>query len=129
MTSAPAARPSTAASPHSGGVFDSEGDAKRLADIEKDLAKPDDQMKNRAKPLYEAFSDAELETEICRLLRPKDLKAELQVVFQSNASLRECCPNHTGDWYFTGDYPTPGGNRVVNRALVNYVENINTRAY
>ena len=95
----------------------------------EDLAKPDDQMKNRAKPLYEAFSDAELETEICRLLRPKDLKAELQVVFQSNASLRECCPNHTGDWYFTGDYPTPGGNRVVNRALVNYVENINTRAY
>ena len=95
----------------------------------EDLAKPDDQMQNRAKPLYEAFSDAELEAEIGRLLRPQGLKAELQVVFQSNHSLRECCPNHTGDWYFTGNYPTPGGNRVVNRALVNYVENINTRAY
>ena len=95
----------------------------------EDLAKSDDQMQNRAKPLYEAFSDAELEAEIGRLLRPANLHAELQVVFQTNQSLRDCCPNHTGDWYFTGNYPTPGGNRVVNRALVNYVENINTRAY
>ena len=95
----------------------------------EDLAKPDEQMQNRAKPLYEAFAPRELEEEIGRLLRPEGLHAELEVVFQTNQSLRECCPNHTGDWYFTGDYPTPGGNRVVNRALVNYVENINTRAY
>ncbi len=79
--------------------------------------------------IYGAFSFDELVQAIAERLRPNGLKAELAVVFQTPASLRKCCPNHTGDWYFTGDYPTPGGYRVVNQALVNYLEHVNTRAY
>lgn len=94
-----------------------------------DLSRPDFQMLNRALPLYSAASSDELADEICRLLRPPELKAELKIIFQSRDALRECCPKHAGDWYFSGDYPTPGGNRVVNRALVNYYDQINERAY
>lgn len=79
--------------------------------------------------IYGAFSFDELVQAITERLRPKGLKAELAVVFQTPASLRRCCPEYTGDWYFTGDYPTPGGYRVVNQALVNYLEHVNTRAY
>lgn len=67
--------------------------------------------------------------EIARLLRPAGLRAELQVVFQTCGDLRASCPEHLGDWYFTGDYPTPGGFRVVNQALVNYGKHCNERAY
>ena len=95
----------------------------------EDLRGPDAVMQNRALPLYQCFGHHELEEEVARHLKPAGLQAELKVVYQTRESLRHCCPDHTGDWYFTGDYPTPGGNRVVNRALVNYVENINTRAY
>ena len=66
---------------------------------------------------------------IAERLRPEGLRAELSLVFQSCEDLAHCCPEHRGDWYFTGDYPTPGGFRVVNRALVNYVENRDERAY
>jgi amidophosphoribosyltransferase len=79
--------------------------------------------------LYGAFSFDELVRAITDRLRPAGLKAELAVVFQTPESLRQCCPGHTGDWYFTGEYPTPGGYRVVNQALVNYLEHVNTRAY
>ncbi len=81
------------------------------------------------KELYGAFNFAELVEAITDRLRPVGLKAELSVVFQTPADLRKCCPEHTGDWYFTGDYPTPGGFRVVNQALVNYIDQVNTRAY
>lgn len=94
-----------------------------------DLQKSDRQMRNRVKPLYAAFSLAELCREIGVLLTPPELRAEVSVVFQSLSCLRRCCPQHTGDWYFSGDYPTPGGNRVVNQALVNYIDNIDKRAY
>ena len=66
---------------------------------------------------------------IRRRLLPDSLQAELRVVFLPCAELRKCIPNHTGDWYFTGNYPTPGGNRVVNNAFINYIENRNERAY
>lgn len=79
--------------------------------------------------VYAAIPDEELIAEIARLLTPEDMRAEVQVVFQSCAALRECCPHHSGDWYFTGRYPTPGGYRVANRALVNFVENKNERTY
>ena len=95
----------------------------------QDLDLPDDQMRNRAQALYGTVSAADLSTAIRDRLRPPDLKAELDIIYQTCDRLRVCCPNHTGDWYFTGDYPTPGGNRIVNRALVNYADRISGRAY
>lgn len=85
--------------------------------------------KNRLKMIYDAVDEQELIQEIARMLTPVGLKAEFTVVYQTCEDLRKCCPNHTGDWYFTGDYPTPGGNAVANRALVNFMENKKERAY
>ena len=96
---------------------------------EKDLKRGDPHCQNRVKALYALFSEEELTCEISNLLRPPSLKAELVVVYQSCAKLRQCCPKHTGDWYFTGDYPTPGGNRVVNQALLNFNKRVEKRAY
>ena len=84
---------------------------------------------NCLKPVYDGIDDRELEKAITARLRPAGMNAELEVVFQSCEALRNCCPNHTGDWYFTGDYPTPGGFRVVDQALVNFIEQNNERAY
>jgi amidophosphoribosyltransferase len=84
---------------------------------------------NCLKPVYDRVGDAALIEAIAARLRPEGMNAELTVVFQSCEALRRCCPGHTGDWYFTGDYPTPGGFRVVNQALVNHIENCNERAY
>lgn len=85
--------------------------------------------KNRMKELYDAVDEGELLTEIAQLLTPPILKSELQIVYQSIDNLRKCSPRYPGDWYFTGDYPTEGGVRMVNQALVNYMENNNERAY
>ena len=79
--------------------------------------------------LYAPFSEAEL-TEAIRLrLMPEDFQPELKLVFLPCTMLRSCIPGHTGDWYFTGDYPTPGGYRVVNQALVNAAHHLSIRAY
>jgi len=78
-------------------------------------------MKNRAKPIYDAVSFKELSDEICHLLKPAGVNADFGVVFQTCENLGKCCPQHTGDWYFTGDFPTAGGNRLVNRALLEFV--------
>ena len=104
-------------------VFD---EAVRLA--RRDLAAPE-QAQNRMRMIYDAVDEQELHAEIARLLTPPDLGAELRVVFQSCGDLRKCCPEHTGDWYFTGDYPTRGGLLTADRALVNFAENKNERAY
>ncbi|MBS1372109.1 MAG: amidophosphoribosyltransferase [Lentisphaeria bacterium] len=96
---------------------------------ERELAGPAEAMTNCVRPVYDEFSDGELAAAIARRLRPDNMRAELAVIFQNCADLAECCPNHSGDWYFTGNYPTPGGFRVVNRALVNYMGNIDARAY
>ena len=93
----------------------------------KDL--PSGKNKNRMKEIYDAVDEEDLLREIASLLTPAGLQAELQVVYQTLPALRACCPEYTGDWYFTGDYPTPGGLRMVNRALVNYMEKNNERAY
>lgn len=90
---------------------------------------PRDQVKNEVKALYKLFTPAEVEKKIAQILRPADLKAEFQVIYQSIEGLHAACPKHKGDWYFTGDYPTPGGNRVVNRSFVNFMENSDARAY
>ena len=63
------------------------------------------------------------------MLKDKDISSEVEVVFQSIENLHKACPNHLGDWYFSGDYPTPGGNKVVNKAFINYFEGNKKRAY
>jgi amidophosphoribosyltransferase len=63
------------------------------------------------------------------MLTPKGINAEVEIVFQTIEGLHSACPNHQGDWYFTGNYPTPGGNKVVNKSFINYYEGKNERAY
>jgi amidophosphoribosyltransferase len=90
---------------------------------------PRDQVQNEVKALYAPFTPADIERKIAQILRPADLKAQFQVIYQSIEGLHAACPKHTGDWYFTGDYPTHGGTRVVNRSFVNFMENSDARAY
>ena len=66
---------------------------------------------------------------IAQLLKTETVKAEVKIVYQTIENLHKACPDHTGDWYFTGDYPTPGGNKVVNTSFINYMEGKNQRAY
>ena len=84
---------------------------------------------NFAKALYEPFTYEEISREVAQIVRPDDLKAELSVVYQTVENLHLACPDHKGDWYFTGNYPTDGGNRTVNRAFVNFYEGRKVRAY
>ena len=77
---------------------------------------------NCVRALYEPFTVEEINEKIVEMLRPKDMQAPIELVFQSIEGLHEACPNHPGDWYFTGHYPTPGGTRLVNQAFVNYIE-------
>ena len=86
-------------------------------------------VKNEVKFLYDRFDDATLSAKISEILTPPDLPCELEIIFQSLEGLHQACPNHTGDWYFSGNYPTPGGSRVVNRAFINYMEKSDKRAY
>ncbi len=90
---------------------------------------PKEKIKNIVKEIYAPFTYEQLSTKISELLRPKELKAELQIIFQSIEGLHHSCPDNKGDWYFTGNYPTPGGNKVVNRSFINFVEKKNVRAY
>lgn len=84
---------------------------------------------NHVNELYGQFSDEEISTKISEIVVPRDMKAEVEVVYQSVDNLHKACPNHLGDWYFTGDYPTPGGNKVVNRAFINFMKGVEVRAY
>ena len=86
-------------------------------------------MKNYVKEIYKTFSAEEISTKIAELLKPKNSTAEVIIIYQSIRDLHLSCPNHTGDWYFTGDYPTPGGIKVLNNAFINYIEGKNKRAY
>ncbi|MEQ8553492.1 MAG: amidophosphoribosyltransferase [Cyclobacteriaceae bacterium] len=84
---------------------------------------------NYVKELYDPFTEEEISKKIAQIVKPKDMKAEVEVIYQTVANLHKACPNHLGDWYFTGDYPTPGGNMVVNNAFMNYMKGITVRAY
>ena len=90
---------------------------------------PKEAVKNEVKRIYESFTDEEISDRISMLLRPKEANSEVIIVFQTVDNLHKACPGHTGDWYFTGDYPTPGGNKVVNKSFINWKENRNERAY
>lgn len=84
---------------------------------------------NYVKEIYAPFTYEEVSQKITDIVRPKDMKADLEVIFQTVENLHTSCPDHLGDWYFTGDYPTPGGNIVVNKAFINFMEGITVRAY
>jgi amidophosphoribosyltransferase len=84
---------------------------------------------NVVKQIYKSFTNEEITKKIAELITPKGLEIPVDVIYQTIESLHEACPNNLGDWYFTGNYPTPGGNRVVNTAFINYMEGKNARGY
>jgi amidophosphoribosyltransferase len=90
---------------------------------------PSHQIKNEVKELYDLFTCEQITEKITSILTPKDFKPEVKVIFQKIEALHEACPNNSGDWYFSGDYPTPGGNKIVNKAFMNYMEKSENRAY
>ena len=93
------------------------------------VALSDDRVVNYVKEVYAPFSDEEISDKIRDLLLPKNFTSEVAVIFQTVDNLHKACPKNLGDWYFTGDYPTNGGNRVVNRAFINFYEGNKERAY
>lgn len=90
---------------------------------------PDVEIVNYVKRLYDEYTDEEISARITQMLTPDDIKPEVEIIYQSVENLHLACPNNNGDWYFSGNYPTPGGNRVVNKAFINYIEKSDARAY
>ncbi|HNF72297.1 MAG TPA: amidophosphoribosyltransferase, partial [Chitinophagaceae bacterium] len=84
---------------------------------------------NFVKRIYKQFTIDEINRKISQMLRADDVKAEVEIIYQTIENLHEACPHNQGDWYFTGDYPTPGGNIVVNKAFMNYMEGKDGRGY
>jgi amidophosphoribosyltransferase len=89
----------------------------------------DTEVINFVKEIYNPFTDTEISNKIAEMLHPDDIKAEVKIIFQTVDDLHLACPKNLGDWYFTGNYPTSGGNRVVNKAFINFYEGKNTRSY
>jgi amidophosphoribosyltransferase len=90
---------------------------------------PKNEIVNHVKEIYTQFTDEQISKKIAEMLRPEDMTAEVELVFQTIDGVHNACPNNTGDWYFSGNYPTPGGNRTVNRAFINYYEQRDVRPY
>ena len=90
---------------------------------------PKEQIVNYVKEIYKPFTPEEISVKISELLKSKEVKAEVEIIFQTIENLHAACPKDTGDWYFTGKYPTPGGNKVVNKSFINFIEGKNQRAY
>ncbi len=90
---------------------------------------PKEDVVNHLQELYNMFTDDEISNKVAEIVTPADIKAEVGVIYQSLNNLHTACPEHSGDWYFSGNYPTPGGNKVVNKAFINYMEGITARAY
>ena len=95
----------------------------------KELKLPSSKMKNKVKKIYIDYTDEDISNQISKLLKEKEIKTDVQVIFQTVESLHSACPKNLGDWYFTGNYPTSGGNKVVNQSFVNYYEGSKKRAY
>lgn len=93
------------------------------------LLLPKEEIINHVKEIYRPFKQQEISDQIAKIITPEGTVAEVEVIYQTLDNLHEACPNHTGDWYFSGNYPTPGGNKVVNKAFVNWKEGNNQRAY
>jgi len=92
--------------------------AKEQVNVEKE------KMVNYVKDIYAPFTNEEISEKMVELLTPKGTKAKVEIVYQLIEGLHEACPNHKGDWYFTGDYPTPGGVKLVNQAFIDYIEQV-----
>ena len=90
---------------------------------------PKEKVENYVKAIYEPFTDQEVSDQIARIITPVETKAQVKVIYQTLDNLHKACPDHLGDWYFSGNFPTPGGNKVVNRAFVNWIEGKNQRGY
>src|SRR3989344_1132324 len=97
------------------------------AKAQEDL--PKEKIVNVVKEVYEPFTAEQISNKIAELLRPDTINAEVDIIYQSIEGLHNAIPNHKGDWYFTGNYPTPGGNKVVNKSFINFMEGKNVRAY
>lgn len=114
-------------------LHEEHGSTQKIKEIyEKCLAQTgskDKEVVNYVKEFYEPFTPEQISKKTAQILSPKGINAEVDIIYQSIESLHEACPKNLGDWYFTGDYPTPGGNRVVNRAFINFYEGKNERAY
>jgi len=91
--------------------------------------KPTEEIRNIVREIYKPFCPEEISAKIASMLKNDTINAEVKVVYQSIEGLHEACPGHTGDWYFTGNYPTPGGNRVANQSFINFYEGKNIRSY
>ena len=89
----------------------------------------DKNVVNYVKEIYSNFTDEQISDKISELLSDESVNAEVKIIFQPVENLHKACPKNLGDWYFTGDYPTDGGNRVVNRAFINFYEGNKERAY
>jgi amidophosphoribosyltransferase len=94
-----------------------------------EMKKPDVEATNVVNVLYKAFSNDQLSKKIAELVKDDGIRSEVNVIFQDVEDLHQACPNNLGDWYFTGNYPTPGGNRVANQAFINFMEGNKERAY
>jgi amidophosphoribosyltransferase len=90
---------------------------------------PKEKVENQIKALYAVFTEDEISKKIAQIITPPNIAPQVEVLYQSIENLHIACPAHTGDWYFSGEYPTPGGNKVVNRAFMNYMDGKNERAY
>jgi amidophosphoribosyltransferase len=90
---------------------------------------PKEKIVNYVKEIYKPFSAEQISERIGKMLKVSDIQAEIKIVYQSIENLHKACPQHLGDWYFTGNYPTPGGNKVVNKSFINFIEGRNARAY
>ncbi len=90
---------------------------------------PKEDVINHVREIYKPFKPEEISAKIAEMLHTPDVNADVEIVFQTIEDLHKACPGHKGDWYFTGEYPTPGGNKVVNRSFINYIEGKNERAY
>jgi len=95
----------------------------------EDEGKPAATVKNHVKELYDLFTTDEISDKISEIVRPKHIFADVRIIYQTIGDLHKACPNNLGDWYFTGNYPTPGGNQVVNKSFAYYIEGRNERAY
>jgi len=98
-------------------------------DCIEELKLPSSKMKNKVSKIYAGYTDEDISNQISKILKEKEIKTQVEVIFQTVKSLHVACPKNLGDWYFTGNYPTPGGNKVVNQSFVNYFEGTKKRAY
>jgi len=107
-----------------------EGCLKKMLERCKELQRNNQlHTENIVKQVYKPFTAEEISAKIAQLITPAGLDIPVDVIFQSIEDLHQACPNNLGDWYFTGNYPTAGGNKVVNKAFINYMEGRNERGY